>query len=105
MARRRVVTTKYEIIQVASEFFMSVGYSNTSPKMIAEELGLSTGNITYYFPTKEHLLAVVVEMLCDFQWRMLEAEALHVTKARLQEISLLLLSRANCAVTSCVKTT
>ena len=75
MARGRVVTTKYEIIQVASEFFMSVGYSNTSPKMIAEELGLSTGNITYYFPTKEHLLAVVVEMLCDFQWRMLEAEA------------------------------
>lgn len=75
MARRRVVTTKYEIIQVASEFFMSVGYSNTSPKMIAEELGLSIGNITYYFPTKEHLLAVVVEMLCDFQWKMLEAEA------------------------------
>ena len=75
MARRRVVTTKYEIIQVASEFFMSVGYSNTSPKMIAEELGLSTGNITYYFPTKEHLLAVVVEMLCDFQWKMLEVEA------------------------------
>jgi len=74
MARRRVVTTKYEIIQVASEFFMSAGYSNTSPKMIAEELGLSTGNITYYFPTKEHLLAVVVEMLCDFQWKMLGLE-------------------------------
>ena len=75
MARKRVITTKYEIIQVASEFFMSAGYSNTSPKMIAEELGLSTGNITYYFPTKEHLLAVVVEMLCDFQWKMLEVGA------------------------------
>ena len=75
MARRRVVTTKYEIIQVAPEFFMSEGYSNTSPKMIAEELGLSTGNITYYFPTKEHLLAVIVEMLCDFQCKMLEIEA------------------------------
>ena len=37
VARRRVVTTKYEIIQVASEFFMSVGYSNTSPKMISNE--------------------------------------------------------------------
>lgn len=74
MARRRVTTTKYEIIQVASEFFMNVGYSNTSPQMIAEELGLSTGNITYYFPTKEHLLSVIVEMLCDFQWKMLENE-------------------------------
>lgn len=53
---------------------MHVGYSNTSPKMIAKELGLSTGNITYYFPTKEHLLSVIVEMLCDFQWRMLQDE-------------------------------
>ncbi len=53
---------------------MRVGYSNTSPKMIAKELGLSTGNITYYFPTKEHLLSVIVEMLCDFQWKMLEDE-------------------------------
>lgn len=75
MARTRVTTTKYEIIQVASEFFFDAGYSNTSPKMIAEELGLSTGNITYYFPTKEHLLSVLVEMLCDFQLKMLEAEA------------------------------
>lgn len=77
MARRRATTTKYEIIQVAAEFFMEVGYSNTSPKMIAEELDLSTGNITYYFPTKEHLLAVIVEMLCDFQWKMLEYEVEH----------------------------
>lgn len=75
MARTRVTTTKYEIIQVASEFFFDVGFSNTSPKMIAEELGLSTGNITYYFPTKEHLLLVLVEMLCDFQLKMLEEEA------------------------------
>lgn len=71
---RGITTTKYEIIQVASEFFFDVGYSNTSPKMIAEELGLSTGNITYYFPSKEHLLSVLVEMLCDFQLKMLEAE-------------------------------
>lgn len=75
MARTRVTTTKYEIIQVASEFFFDVGFSATSPKMIAQELGLSTGNITYYFPTKEHLLLVLVEMLCDFQLKMLEAEA------------------------------
>ena len=55
--------------------FMEIGYSNTSPKMIAEELGLSTGNITYYFPTKEQLLLAVVAQLCDFQYMMLEAEA------------------------------
>ncbi len=75
MARKRVITTKYEIIQVATEFFLEKGVSATSPKMIAEELGISTGNITYYFPTKDHLLAVLVEMLCDFQWKMMEREA------------------------------
>ena len=74
MARTRVTTTKYEIIQTASRFIFDIGYSNTSPKMIAQELGLSTGNITYYFPTKEHLLKVLVETLCDFQMMMLEAE-------------------------------
>lgn len=71
---RTATTTKYKIMQVASESFMSVGYSNTSPKMIADKLGLSPGNITYYFPSKEHLLAVVVQMLCDFQWKMLETD-------------------------------
>lgn len=72
MAGKRVKTTKFEIIQVASEFFLSVGYSATSPKMIANELEISTGNITYYFPTKEHLLLELVEMLCDFQWELIK---------------------------------
>lgn len=75
MARKRQTTTKFEIIQVAAEFFFEKGVSLTSPKMIADELELSTGNITYYFPTKEQLLAVFTEMLCDFQWKMMEQEA------------------------------
>ena len=41
--------------------------------MIAKELGISTGNISYYFPTKEHLLKVLVETLCDYQMKMIEA--------------------------------
>lgn len=73
--RRSITTTKYEIIQVASEFFLNKGVSQTSPQMIAAELDMSTGNITYYFKNKEHLLAVFVEMLCDFQWKMMEKEA------------------------------
>ncbi len=68
MSRRYVNTTKLEIIQVATEMFVNNGYSNTSIKAIADELGLSTGHVSFYFPTKEHLLAVLVEMLCGFQW-------------------------------------
>lgn len=71
---RAGTTTKYEIIQTAAEFFFTEGFSNTSPRMIAEKLGLSTGNITYYFKSKEHLLLTTVKELCNFQWNMLEAE-------------------------------
>ena len=67
--------TKLEIIQVASDLFLEKGYSNTTAKAICNELGMSTGNLTFYFPTKEDLLAVLVHMLCDFQWKMMEKEA------------------------------
>ena len=76
MARKRVNTTKLEIIRCAAHLFTEVGYSATSPKMVCEQLDISTGNLTYYFPTKEHLLAEMVEILCSFQWqRMQEEEA------------------------------
>lgn len=74
---RAGTTTKYEIVQAAAEFFFTEGYSNTSPRMIAEKLGISTGNITYYFKSKDHLLLRIVEELCDFQWKMLEYETEH----------------------------
>lgn len=67
MARRRVNTTKYEIIQEGTRLFLEKGYSNTTPKLICDTLDISTGNLTYYFPTKEHLLAELVDMLCKFQ--------------------------------------
>ena len=72
MARRRVNTTKYEIIQTATQLFLEKGYSATTPKAICDALDISTGNLTYYFPTKEHLLAVLVEMLCSFQGKVMQ---------------------------------
>lgn len=71
MARPQT-TRRFEIIKTATEFIFSVGYSKTSPQMIAKKMNMSTGNITHYFPSKEHLLCTLVEMLCDFQWRMFE---------------------------------
>ena len=75
MSGKRETTTKYAIIKTASACFMEIGYSNTSPNLIAKKMGISTGNLTYYYPTKEHILCVMVEMLCDFQWRLIEIEA------------------------------
>jgi len=73
MAHRRIVsTTKYEIIQAASKAFLEHGYSATSVRSIAAELDMNAGLLMYHFPTKEHLLAVLVEMLCNFQWQMMK---------------------------------
>jgi len=68
LARKKHNQTKYEIIRAATHMFLENGFSVTSPKMIADSLDISTGNLTYHFPTKEHLLAVVVGKLCRFQW-------------------------------------
>lgn len=73
MARRRINTTKYEIIQTATMLFLEHGYTATTPKMICDALDISTGNLTYYFPTKESLLAVLAELLCKFQGKTIES--------------------------------
>lgn len=73
--KRRTNTTKYEIIQVATRMFLNKGYTSTSIKAISDELDISTGNLTFYFPTKEHLLSILVEMLCAFQWDIMERAA------------------------------
>lgn len=73
--KRKHNTTRLEIIQIATRMFLEKGYTATSVKAISNALDISTGNLTFYFPTKEHLLAVLVEMLCGFQWELLEHAA------------------------------
>ncbi len=46
-----------------------------SPNVIAKTLNMSTGNLTYYFPTKEHMLAILVDDLCKFQWKLIIEDA------------------------------
>ena len=75
MARRRVNTTKLEVIQTAARMFLEKGYSATTIKAIADALEMSTGHLTFYFPTKVHLLAKLVDMLCGFQWSLMKQHA------------------------------
>ena len=67
--------TKLEIVQVASRQFLEKGYSGTTVSAISKELEMSPGNLTFHFPTKEHLLAELVDLLCSFQWVRMEEEA------------------------------
>ena len=55
--------TKLEIVQVASRQFLEKGYSATTVSAISKELGISPGNLTFHFPTKEHLLAELVDLV------------------------------------------
>jgi len=64
--------TKLDIIEAATRMFLEKGYTDTSLRAICDELDISTGNLTFYFPSKEHLLALLAEMLCEHQWRMME---------------------------------
>ncbi len=69
--------TKEMIVQIASKLYLRNGFTNTSNKKICEILGISTGNLTFYFPQREHVLTEFVKELCDFQRRqinMLEHE-------------------------------
>lgn len=70
--QRKINATKKEIILIASSMFLTKGFSETSVKSICDELGISTGNLTFHYPTKEHMLAVLVKMLCKFQQEMME---------------------------------
>ena len=67
--------TRSEIILMGCNMILEQGYTNASTKIICEELGISTGNFNFHFPKKEDLLAVLVEELCDFQWKLMEYEA------------------------------
>ena len=55
--------------------FLDYGYTATSVKMVCDELKISKGNFTFYFPSKDDVLAELVEMLCGFQWKLMGEEA------------------------------
>lgn len=74
MAHRDRFQTKLEIIKLASEMFLSHGYTETSTKKLAQELDISLGNLNYHFPTKEHLLVELTERLCEYHQIVMEEE-------------------------------
>lgn len=67
-------STKDKIIRVSTRMFLEYGYSQTTVKMVCDELKISKGNFTFYFPSKEDVLAVLTDWLCKFQWKLINAE-------------------------------
>ena len=67
--------TRLEIMTEASRQFLEKGYSNTTISSISQALEMSKGNLTFYYKTKEHLLAELVDIMCEFHWKQMEKEA------------------------------
>ena len=74
MAHKEKFQTRLEIIKLASEMFLTQGYTDTSTKKMAKALDISVGNLAYHFPTKEHLLAEMAERICDYHLLVMETE-------------------------------
>ncbi len=67
--------TKDKIIRVSTRMFLEYGYSASSVKMVCDELGISKGNFTFYFHSKDDILAVLTDLLCKYQWKLIKEEA------------------------------
>ena len=76
MARtRKPSPMKAAIVKAASELFFEKGFSKTTSTELCKKIDIGTGNLTFYFPTKEHILSVLVQMMIDFQWKEMEKAA------------------------------
>ncbi len=75
MAKKKEESTNHKIIRVSTRMFLESGYTSTTVKNVCDELGISKGNFTFHFPSKEHVLAVLVRWLCEFQRKLMEDEA------------------------------
>lgn len=75
MARRKSNLTKLEIMQVAMKMFLEKGFTNTSAKAISNELNISTGNLTFYFHTKEHILLELTKEITQFHTKCIDKVA------------------------------
>lgn len=59
--RERGAARVDEIIQATKKILVDDGLANLSTRRVARELGISIGNLHYYFSTKNDLLQAVIE--------------------------------------------
>lgn len=52
--------TKKRILEISRKLFAERGFNSVSIKDIADELGISKGNLTYHFQKKEHIMEELI---------------------------------------------
>lgn len=58
--KKEKVDRRESILQAAADLFREKGYEDVSMRNIADALGISVGNLTYYFKYKEDLIEEVI---------------------------------------------
>ena len=67
--------TKELILKTALKLFNEKGFEHVSTYDIAQEIGISQGNLTYHYPTKKVLIRVLAkEMISKIDSRILEID-------------------------------
>ena len=56
-------STREAIVSAAERLLINQGYASFSLPAVARELGISHGNLNYYFPTRQSLLETLIEHL------------------------------------------
>ena len=80
---------RQQLLQQSFEFFAEIGYGNITMRQLAEKLGVSTGTLYHYFPSKQAMfLQLVAEQTqADIRNFMTEvAEAPLGTRSRIKAI-------------------
>lgn len=59
----KIITSKEEILAIATEVFKEHGYPNTSIAMLAKACNIQKAHFYYYFENKEQLMAAVLRFV------------------------------------------
>lgn len=80
--------TKQEILKTAKLLFNERGYNSVTTRDIADAVGISKGNLTYYFKKKEDIIEALIDGGTDTQTRepAKSLEALHRHFVHIQEV-------------------
>ena len=63
--RKRGKARVSDILTAAQNILVRTGLANLTTRSVADELGISLGNLAYYFPSKDALLQAIIENVIE----------------------------------------
>src|SRR5688572_18416822 len=79
--QERSKATRDALLEATARVLKKQGFDRASTNRIAEEAGVSIGSLYQYFPSKESLVAALVERHVDEMMTLLEAALVRVAGA------------------------